>query len=457
MSPFIQKHFRTDKSFYATVFAITVPIALQNIISLGVNLMDTIMLGQLGDLAITAANLGGQPFFILNILGFGLASGANVLIAQYWGKGDMDRIRRIFALSLRVVLLASGLFTLAGLLVPRQLMSIFSSDPAVIEASVEYLFTLSFSFMLFSLSNCYLMCLRAVEQVKVSMVIYTCSFFINVFFNWCFIFGQLGSPAYGIQGAAMGTVMARAFEFGAVIVYMLFVEKRVGFKPGHLLLNSQGLGKDYLRNSAPVVGNELLWGLGMSMITMTIGRMGSSFVAASSIANVMNQLCGVFTFGIANATAVLCGKTIGSGQGRAAAQRVANSLLVVGELLSLGAMVLLLVLRGPVLQLYDVTAETSTTAYALLTILALLQPVVGFSSVCVVGILRGGGDVNTNFILDCGLLWLEAVPLGLLGAFVFHWSAPVVFFAMRSDNILKTVIALPRVFSGKWIRNVTRD
>lgn len=120
-------------------------------------------------------------------------------------------------------------------------------------------------------------------------------------------------------------------------------------------------------------------------------------------------------------------------------------------------MVLLLVLRGPVLQLYDVTAETSTTAYALLTILALLQPVVGFSSVCVVGILRGGGDVNANFILDCGLLWLEAVPLGLLGAFVFHWSAPVVFFAMRSDNILKTVIALPRVFSGKWIRNVTRD
>ena len=166
------------------------------------------MLGRLGDIAITAANLGGQPFFILNILGFGLASGANVLIAQYWGKGNLHRIRCLLALSLRIVLLASGLFTLVGIFFPTQLMSIFSNDPEAIVASAEYLSTLAFSFILFSFSNCYLMCLRAVEQVKISMAIYSCSFFINVFFNWCFIFGKLGFPAYGIKGAAMGTVMA---------------------------------------------------------------------------------------------------------------------------------------------------------------------------------------------------------------------------------------------------------
>lgn len=457
MRDFIQKHFRTDKHFYTTVFSITIPIALQNIISLSVNLMDIIMLGQLGDLAITAANLGGQPFFILNILGFGLASGANVLIAQYWGKGDMHRIRCLLALSLRVVVFASALFTIAGIFFPYQLMSIFSNDTAAINASAEYLSTLAFSFLLFSFSNCYLMCLRAVEQVKVSMAIYSCSFFINVFFNWCFIFGQLGFPVYGIRGAAMGTVMARAFEFVAVVIYMLFFEKRIQFKPFHLFQKTEGLLGDYLKNSAPVVGNELLWGLGMAVINMTIGRMGTSFMAAASIANVMNQLCSVFTFGIANAAAVLCGKTIGSGKSRKESQRVANSLLVVGEILSLCAGLLLLSLRGPILALYDVTPEAHSIAFSLLTILGCLEPIMGFGCVCIVGVLRGGGDVNANFLLDCGLLWVQAVPLGLLGAFVFHWSAPVVFFAMRSDNIIKVIIALPRILSGKWIRNITRN
>ena len=278
----LQNRFYTDWDFYRRVLAITLPIAIQNVINLGVNMMDIIMLGQLGDTAIAAANLGGQLFIILNVTGFGLASGAAVLIAQYWGKRDMLRIRQIFALSLRFALGVSALFTVLGRLFPVEIMHIFATDADVIREGAAYLEWLSVSFIFYSFSNCYIMCLRAVEQVRISMVVYGCSFFINVFFNWCFIFGQLGFPAYGIQGAAMGTVMARAFEFGAVIVYMLFVEKRVGFKPGHLLLNSQGLGKDYLRNSAPVVGNELLWGLGMSMITMTIGRMGSSFVAASS-------------------------------------------------------------------------------------------------------------------------------------------------------------------------------
>jgi len=457
MQAFFQKHFRTDRGFYLTMLALSLPIAAQNIISLGVNLMDTVMLGRLGDLAITAANLGGQPFFILNILGFGLASGANVLIAQYWGKGDTERIRRLIALTMRVVLCASALFALAGFFFAEPLMRIFSNEEPVIAASAEYLKTLSLSFVLFSVSNCYLMCLRAVEQVKVSMAVYSCSFFINVFFNYCFIFGKLGFPAFGIRGAAMGTVIARGFEFCAVLVYMTFIEKKVRFTPRCILLSSGGLGADYLRNSLPIVGNELLWGLGMSMINMTIGRMGQTFVAAASIANVMNQLCSVFTFGIANAAAVLCGKTIGSGQGREEAQRVANSLILVGEILSILAGTVLLLLRGPVLSIYNVTPETASTAYTLLTILGCMEPIMGFGCVSIVGVLRGGGDVNTNFLLDCGLLWAQAVPLGLVGAFVLHWSAPVVFFLMRSDNIVKAIVCLPRILSGRWIRNVTRE
>lgn len=253
-----KQYFYTDWSFYKRMLAITIPIALQNVISLGVNMMDTIMLGQLGDVAIASANLGGQLFTILDVVGFGLASGAAVLIAQYWGKRDMLRIRQIFALTLRVVLVVSSLFALVGHFLPRQVLAIYTNDPAVIASGAEYLKLLSISFVLFSFSNCYIMCLRAVEQVRISMVVYGCSFFINVFFNYCFIFGKLGAPAWGVRGAAFGTVMARLFELCATLVYMCFIEKRVCFTPRWLLQLKSGLGRDYVRNSVPVVSNELL-------------------------------------------------------------------------------------------------------------------------------------------------------------------------------------------------------
>ena len=248
----LSKHFYTDWTFYKKLLAITIPIALQNVISLGVTMMDTIMLGQLGDVAIAAANLGGQLFTILDVLGFGFASGAAVLISQYWGKKDTDRIRQIFALTLRVVLVVSILFSLVGFFASKQVLRVFATDAAVIAAGASYLRLLSLSFVLFSFSNCYIMCLRAVEQVRISMVIYGSSFFINVFFNYCFIFGKLGAPAMGVRGAALGTLMARLFEFIATLLYMCFAEKRVCFTPRWLLKLKSGLAWDYIRNSLPV-------------------------------------------------------------------------------------------------------------------------------------------------------------------------------------------------------------
>ncbi|WP_418710190.1 MATE family efflux transporter [Allofournierella sp.] len=451
----LKEHFYTDWSFYKAVLAITLPIALQNIISLGVNMMDIIMLGQLGDVAIAAANLGGQPFMILNVIGFGLASGAAVLIAQYWGKRDMPRIRQIIALSLRFALGAAVLFTLVGRLFPVQVLRIFSTDAAVIEAGAAYLEWLAVSFVFYSFSNCYIMCLRAVEQVRVSMVIYSCSFFVNVFFNYCFIFGKLGAPALGVRGAALGTILARLFECAAALVYMCFIEKRVRFTPRWLVKFRSGLFRDYIRNSVPVVSNELLWALGLAVINLTIGRMGASFTSAVSIVNVVNNLVSVFIFGMANATAVVVGKTIGEGRLRDA-HRAANSTVVVSLALSFVCTALLLAGRTPIMSLYRVSAEAYSISVSLLTILAFIQPFQAVGVVMVVGVLRGGGDVRTNLLLDSGLMWALAIPLGLLGGFVFHWSAPLVFFCMRCDNIVKSIVGLFRLRSGKWIRVVTR-
>ena len=455
MSAF-SNHFYTDWSFYKRMLTITIPIALQNVISLSVNMMDTVMLGQLGDVAIAAANLGGQLFTILDVLGFGMASGAAVLIAQYWGKRDLVRIRQIFALTLRIALGVSLLFALVGHFFPQQVLRIYTTDPLVIEAGSQYLRWLSFSFVLFSFSNCYIMCLRAVEQVRVSMMIYGSSFLINIFFNYCFIFGKLGAPALGVRGAALGTVLARLFELCATLVYMCFVEKRVGFTPIWLFRLKSGLLRDYIRNSVPVVSNELLWGIGMSVMNLTIGHMGPSFTSAMSIVIVFNQLVSVFVFGMSAATAVIVGKTIGEGRIQDA-QRAANSSVLVSLCLSFISMTVLLVGRPYILGMYNVSQLAHDTAFAMLTILALMQPFQAVGCVMVVGVLRGGGDVRSNLILDSGLQWCLAIPLGLLTGFVLHWSAPAVFFCMRSDNLAKSLLGLWRLRSGRWIRVVTKE
>ncbi|WP_395150570.1 MATE family efflux transporter [uncultured Allofournierella sp.] len=455
MSAF-SNHFYTDWSFYKRMLAITIPIALQNVISLSVNMMDTVMLGQLGDVAIAASNLGGQLFTILDVLGFGMASGAAVLIAQYWGKRDLVRIRQIFALTLRIALGVSLLFALVGHFFPQQVLRIYTTDPLVIEAGSQYLRWLSFSFVLFSFSNCYIMCLRAVEQVRVSMMIYGSSFLINIFFNYCFIFGKLGAPALGVRGAALGTVLARLFELCATLVYMCFVEKRVGFTPIWLFRLKSGLLRDYIRNSVPVVSNELLWGIGMSVMNLTIGHMGPSFTSAMSIVIVFNQLVSVFVFGMSAATAVIVGKTIGEGRIQDA-QRAANSSVLVSLCLSFISMTVLLVGRPYILGMYNVSQLAHDTAFAMLTILALMQPFQAVGCVMVVGVLRGGGDVRSNLILDSGLQWCLAIPLGLLTGFVLHWSAPAVFFCMRSDNLAKSLLGLWRLRSGRWIRVVTKE
>ena len=452
----LQRYFCTNKNFYRTVLAITLPIALQNVISLGVNVMDTVMLGQLGDLALSAANLGSQPFMILNSICFGLASGAAVLIAQYWGRRDMLRIRQLFAISLRCVLAAAAILSVAGLFFPEWCMSIFSNEAEVITAGAGYLRVLALSFVCFGFSSCYIMCLRGVEQVKISMVVYGTSFFVNVFFNYCFIFGKIGFPALGIPGAAWGTVIARVWECAVVLFYMCRIEKVVEFTPSWLFKGRSGLIGDYVKNSVPIVGNELLYGMGTAAANLIIGHMSSQFVAAASISNVVIQVISVFNWGVSNAAAVLVGKTIGEGR-RHEVEKVANSLLAISFLLGLTSGILLLVCRSGIVSLYAISDEAGLLTYDLLTLLSFLQPFQTLVTTMLVGVLRGGGDVRTNFILDCGLQWIVGIPLAALAAFVWHWPPLLVFLMLRADYPFKLLIGGLRLHSGRWVRTVTRD
>ncbi len=457
MTAFFNKHFSINKAFLASLAAIALPIGFQNIISLAVQLMDTLMLGSLGDVALAAANLGGQPFFILMITGFGFSSGGTVLIAQYWGKGDKKVIRQIISITMRFLLALSLLFTVVCFFFSHQILSLYSNEPEVIEAGAGYLQLLSLSFVFFSSSSCFLVCLRAVESVKASAVIYTISLFVNVFFNYMFIFGEFGAPELGVRGAAVGTVLARFSELTMVIIYMHKIEKTLMMRIKDFFAFNKSLIPDYIRYSLPVVGNEIIWSVGTTVVAMIIGNIGSQFVAANSIAGLVFQVASVFTFGIASAAAVLCGKCIGQGGTRQDAQKLAHNLLLIVFSVGLVSGLFIISISGVFPKLYDVSDGASQLATQMILVMGAVMPISAIDALNIVGILRGGGDTKTSLLIDCGAVWCISVPLGLITGFLLGWSPIFVYMTMRIDTVFKATLSCIRVLSGKWIRNVTRD
>ena len=251
-----KEHFLFEKDFFKTVFAITLPIAMQNVISFGVNAMDSIMLGSLGDIAVSGANLGGQPFFLMSMVGFGLAGGGNVLISQYWGKGDKEVIRKVMRISMLAVTVVAVLATLVCFFFPYQVMSLYTNEAEVQAAAAGYLRVISIGFVFYAIANSYMSSLRAVENVKMSTVVYCMSFFVNVFFNYMFIFGKFGAPELGVVGAAVGTLIARIFEFICVTVYMYTMEKKVGFRMHCMFKLDSALIPDFVHQGTQLYFQE---------------------------------------------------------------------------------------------------------------------------------------------------------------------------------------------------------
>lgn len=450
----LKDHFIFEKQFLLNMLAIAVPIALQNMISFGVAMMDSVMLGGLGDKAISAANLGGQPFSLLMSIGFGLSSGGSVLIAQYWGRGDVARIRTVMRLSMQIVFTASSLMTLVCLLFPQQVMGLYSNEAEIVAAAAQYLQLVALSYLPYSISNNYMMSLRAVEKVTVSAAIYGTSFFVNVFFNYVFIFGAFGAPALGVRGAAVGTILARCSELLLVTIYMYAKEDTIGFRFSDCFRLKNEMIQDYTRHSLPVLGNELLWGLGISVTAAIIGRIGSVFVTANSIAAVLNQLALVSVIGVGNAAAVITGKLIGEGRIQRA-KRAANTILLGSVFVGMFNCAMIFILRPIFLSFYRITPEAYEAAYTVMGVLALLHLSLAIDITCIIGILRGGGDTKTAFAFDCGALWLVSVPMGVLSGLVWGWPVPLVYVMLKLDSPIKTILSLIRLKSGAWIRNVT--
>ncbi|MDK0728002.1 MATE family efflux transporter [Clostridium perfringens] len=445
-----------DKRFYRLLFSIALPIAVQNLITFMVSMVDTLMVGALGEIQLSAVSIANNLFFVLTILMFGLAGGSNIMISQYWGKGNVKTIHKILAIMYRVCLLITGIFIFIALFLPKYFMGIFTTDKAVIDFGASYLRIVCIGYLFYSITNCTIMMLRSVKTVSISIIVYTASLVVNSILNWIFIFGNLGAPELGIRGAAIATVCARITEFSIVLVFMFIYERKIGLKIEHLLKLDKEILKDYVGLCTPVLCNELLWAIGASMISVIVGRMGTEVVAANSINGVAHQFVTVFIFGMSNATAVIIGNTIGEGK-KEKAKEYAYSIGIFSIVMGCISGLMILLIKPFVVNFYNVSYSTKLIAMEIMTVTSGIIVFQSLASNFMMGVLRGGGDAKFVLINDLIFMWLVAIPGGFFVAFVLELPVALVFLVIKCDEILKSLTSVYRVISGKWVNDVTKD
>ena len=445
--------FVRDKSFYKKILVIGGPISAQQIITVGVNMMDTVMLGQLNETALSASAAATQVHSLFQFMSMGMGMGASVLIARYWGAGETPSLRKTLTLMYRCCLIISLLFTAVVAAAPAGVMSLLTPEPEVIAQGVRYLRWALPCFLLFGLSMTTTIVLRNLEQMHIPLLTAVGAFFLNIFFNWVFIFGRLGAPAMGVAGAALGTLISRCFEFAVICGYFFLREKQAGFRVKDILAPCGDLAPEYLRISLPVMVSDTLLGVGNSVSMAVAGHIGTTFMSANTITNVTQQLTTVFTSGLGQSAVIITGNTLGLGETEKA-QRQGTTFTVLGFLLGglCGAVIILvspLVVGG-----YNITAETHATALELMAAVGVITVFMAPGSILTKGVLRGGGDTRFLMVADVLFLWAVSVPLGALAGLVWHWRPFWVFFCLRLDHVIKAVWCIFRLRSGRWIKAI---
>ena len=444
-----------DKNFYKVLFSITLPIAAQNFITFTVSLADSLMLGKVGEIALSGANLANQLFFILMIVTFGVTSAAMVFSSQYWGKDDVYSMKRVITIMLRIAAVISVVAASLAICIPETVMSWYSDDPEVIKAGANYLRIIGWAYPFYSITNAMASVLRSAHIVKISIVIYLSSLIVNVSLNWILIFGNLGAPEMGIEGAALATAAARFTEFIILIIYLTFFEKKVHYTVKDFFVPVKSYVSAFIKTGAPVILNEAVWSIGTSALSMIIGHISTEFVSANSIANIIWQCVWVVIAGMGNATSVVIGNSIGRGESKEVILNKAKTVVLLSACMGVISAVTLIIIRGPVINFYEVSAETKALAYDLIVSYALIIVLQAMSMQYVVGIFRGGGDTKVAAVVDVLFLWTVAIPLGAFTGLVLGWAPPFVYLMLRSDELLKNIIGFIRLRSGKWIKDIT--
>ena len=459
------KLLKKDRAFYKRLLSLALPVMLQNLMNSSAGLVDTMMVGSLGQENLSGVSLANAPFFVAMLFVFGLQSGGAVLISQYWGKNDPRTVNRVMGISWYFACIISTIFATAVFLFPTQIMSVMSNKPELVSVAARYGKVVAYSYAINAFVIVFTGTLRSCEKPLVGTFVAVAGVFANVFFNWVFIYGKLGAPAMGVEGAALGTLLARCVEFSIVLCVFIFYKKKpFKLELKYILAPGKAIFRDYLKYAAPVMINETLWGFGASIYPVIYGHMAAAndIVAATALSGNIERIVTIAVFAMANSAAVMIGTSIGAGSKKEEVLGLGKTMSLLSTLIGLfsGAMLVLLtfiVIRPAIFPLFNLTAAAQRNAMILLLASGCMMMFRAFNTTLIVGVLRGGGDVKFGMALDVLVMYLWAIPLGALAGLVFKIDFLWVYLLIISEDLIKSVIGFVRFKSGKWVKNVTRD
>ncbi|MBQ4370323.1 MAG: MATE family efflux transporter [Oscillospiraceae bacterium] len=447
--------FVKDKRFYKSFFSLMAVIALQQLLTFSVNMADNIMLGMYKETALSGASLVNQIQYMLQMLTTGVATGVVILGSQYWGEGNTAVIRRILALAVKMGALVGLVFTLAGALIPRQVLSLLTNKQEVIAEGVIYMRRIAPTYIIFTITNVLLLSMRSVQTTVIGFITAACSLVVNIFLNWCLIFGRCGLPALGTLGAATATLAARCVELIVVLVYLKFFDKKLHVKFRDWFKPDWEYLKPYLKISIPSFITSSTWGLGTTVQTAILGHVSASAISANSIAATLYQVATIFFVSSSSASGVVMGMSLGRGDKLPQIKQNSRTLQVLFILFGLASSALMLALREVIVGLYSLTPESIELTHKFIIILCITVIGTSYEFPASAGIIQTGGDTRYGFIVDSIFLWGIALPLSALSAFVFNWSPAVTFFLLKSDQLLKCIPNAIKCNRYRWVKKLT--
>ena len=447
------KEYLGDKELYFKMAKIAIPISLQSLITVGINLMDTIMLSKMGDAQISASSLAGQFINLFMICCMGIGMGASVLTSRFWGMQDKHSLKKTVTIMLRFVVVFASIFTAITIISPEWIMRIYSDEAPIITHGITYLKWMIPTYICTGLSLTCTIVLRTVGQVKIPLYCSISAFFVNVFFNWVFIFGHLGAPRMEIGGAALGTLIARVFELIFICGYFFFIDKRIRYRLKDVFMKCRDLLGEYIRISIPVLISDGLLAFGNNTVAMIMGRIGETFVAANSVTTVVQQLSSVLTTGVCNASGIITGHTMGEGDIKKA-QRQGYTFLFIGFIIGCFSALVIFLLRGPIINYYDISPDAKAIAWDLMNAIIIINIFQSMNSILTKGVLRAGGDTTFLMAGDILFLWVASIPLGYFAG--LKWGLPSfwIYTFLKIDQIIKCVWCYFRLRSGKWLKKI---
>lgn len=442
-----------DKKFLITILTLILPIALQNLISSSLNMVDNVMIGKLGESSIAAVGLVNQYFFIFMLCLSGINAGAGIFISQFWGRKDTRNIRRMLGLEILLSIFAAVLFGVVAFLSPDSIIKIFTRNAEVITLGSSYIKVISITFLITAISMAYSTALRCMGIAKAPMYGSLIGVLSNAFLNWVLIFGNLGFTARGVVGAAIATSIARTIEMIYVLVVSYKYNEVIRCKVKEMFSFNKGFVGAYFKTSSSVIINELIWSLGISTYSIIYAKIGIREVASMQIASTVNNMFMVLCIGLATAGAIIVGNKIGE-EKRDEALDYAKRLGVLAPMVGLISGAALYIGAPSIVNIFNIDESTVKMTIDVLKIMAVFAPLRFFNVLMIVGVFRGGGDTTYSMLVQLGTVWFFAIPIGFLGAVYFKLPLAPVFFLLCSEEIVKIVFELKRFKSGKWMKNI---